>query len=371
MKNRIRSSARDRGQARGSVQSEGSGKSSLSLMSRKIKLFSDDRKPKNSGDTRYSPLVNQNPTTTEDSCAEDETALVQERSISQLAINHGFIREVNVLKTDSLQNPNELIAGTDKRIGGVKNTESEAKKVAKRGSPGNTGNVSIHQALVHIDIVGSQPQISVDPKDNNRTQKIYGQVRNDVLEDGHLTNNTDPTGQDLGTKQQIRSSNSARKEKAQYLGKRPGFTESDITSQSEDERPRSRLASLRRSHLSHIDQSEEGEATSRKDRDNFQLSATPEYPVQASNYVTTKRGTPIPSSVPMYTPKFVTVRGERNNAPDTSNYPPNSWDSKNTSNYPPNSWDSKNTSNYPPNSWDPTNQDFGRNKPLDLSAGSS
>ena len=59
MKNRIHSSVRDRGQGRGSVQSEGSGKSRLSLMSRKIKLFSDDRKPKNSRDTRYSPLVNQ------------------------------------------------------------------------------------------------------------------------------------------------------------------------------------------------------------------------------------------------------------------------------------------------------------------------
>ena len=79
--------------------------------------------------------------------------------------------------------------------------------------------------------------------------------------------------------------------------------------------------------------------------------------MQASNYVTTKQGTPIPSSVPMYTPKFVTVRGERNNAPDTCNYPPNSWDSNNCSNYPPNS-------SYP------ANQDFGRNKPLDLSASS-
>ena len=59
MKNRIHSSVRDRGQGRGSVQSEGSGKSRLSLMSRKIKLFSDDRKPKNSRDTQYSTLVNQ------------------------------------------------------------------------------------------------------------------------------------------------------------------------------------------------------------------------------------------------------------------------------------------------------------------------
>ena len=57
--NRIRSSLRDRDLARRSVQSEGSGKSRRSLMSLKFNLMSEDRKPKNSKDTQYSPLINQ------------------------------------------------------------------------------------------------------------------------------------------------------------------------------------------------------------------------------------------------------------------------------------------------------------------------
>ena len=84
--------------------------------------------------------------------------------------------------------------------------------------------------------------------------------------DEKLVQNATPAAQEVGTRPKIRSSSSVRKEKAKYLGKRPGFTESDITSQSEDERPRSRIASLRRSHLPGMSQSEEDETTSKKER---------------------------------------------------------------------------------------------------------
>jgi len=408
--NQFRSSIRSEGQARKSVRSEGSGKSRRSFISRKLKMVSDDRRPKNSKDTHYSPLINQNPTTTEDSCGirsaiseEDQPLLKNDLkgnnngATKQIGmypkkagisadkgqdthVSNGLEQEGNSLmnndpsenqrRVDTANNGKEHIEGS--------NTGSVAKKNRKRGSPGNTGNVSIPTLLVDIDIDGPEminqefestehicDSCNLGDCRTHKVNNIVQEKRDQIGESGSRERSELPTGQDLGTKSKVRTSSSARKGKYQYLGKRPGLAESDITSQSEDERPGSRLQSLRRNHLAGMSQSEEDEVSSRKQRENLLTietpSQSPQYPVQTSTYVTTKRGPPTPSSLPICTPKFVTVR-PKNDTPNTSNYPPNSWDSKQE-------FSNLHNPNLPTNSWDPLrNQESLSTRPLDLSA---
>jgi len=397
--NFIRSKVRD------SVRSQGSGKSRRSLMSRKLELVSEDKRSKNSKVTRYDPLINQNPTTTQESCVseEDQPLLNSHLKTNTGATMKGVItyrkvteegKDANGDENGPGENTSQVYTHNNLRENTEgKNTGIEAINTGIRGSPDNTLN-QMPIPLVQIDIGDPPASVSTDHlicescslgtcrshKVNDGTSKVksdaigesgkHDNIHKELSIDGHMTRSTPPPfGQKFETKSKVRTSSSARKENAKYLGKWPGFSESDITSQSEDERPRSRLLSLRTNHLAGLSQSEEDETTRniQKQRDSYHTSETPSqspsYPVQTSKYVTTKRGTPTPLSLPICTPKFVTVR-QKNDDQNASNYPPNSWDSKQE-------FVDHHSPNFPPNSWDPiNNQQFQTNLPLNLSASS-
>merc|ERR1719319_596937 len=400
----IRSSLRRQGQARDSVQSEGSRKSRRSLLSRKLRLGSQDRKPRNSKDTQYSPLINENPTNTEDSSTisgEDqplqkhdikpthEDTQRAESDVEEVANQNEFDKQ----KSSGLVRQDvSLVKSIEKGVGllmdigtgvinpgyeknpvasmswmNINNMSSDIKKNIKRGSPGNTGNeISLPHHLIDIDIDGPQP---FEPTDNPMVSscdsyqlgtsnshivaevkgdfggetRSQDNIQNELSREVHVTNSSPHPRQTLGTKPKVRTSSSARKERATYLGKRPGVTESDITSQSEDDRPGSRLSSLRRNHLSVISQSEEDDVTDQKQRYNVLTSASPsqspQYSVLTSNNVDERQG-------------------------NKSNYPPNSWESNQHS-----------ANNFQPSSWDPMiiNQQFESQlteRPLNLSSSS-
>merc|ERR1719319_1667119 len=212
----IRSSLRRKDQARDSVQSEGSRKSRRSLLSRKLLLGSQDRNPRNSKDTQYSPLLNENPTNTEDSCVMSEEIQPVEKQHMKPTIEDnqnagsGVEEATNQSEFDQLKSlglvgqDGSLAKSIGKGVGLLldigaavinpryekdqmdidknqvasvslvinKNIGSDVKKNLKRGSPGNTGKeISLPHDLIDIDIDVPRPLETTDNPVESITQK--------------------------------------------------------------------------------------------------------------------------------------------------------------------------------------------------------